>query len=969
MNTKISVVTVRLITNYLIWKLLLMATLLIMVVTIFDSQVMALDPVSSECYGFRGQTTMTSSSAVDENEGQFNFELPVPGDDYKACIHTQPSGDEIELKGWVWNLNLGWVSLHSSDEDGNAGTPLTNQGVPTGSIEYESHLDLSTSVKTDGDYVDAELFGNWWGDNLGWLRLNSCDSPGVSCGAVPYGVKIATIDNMNTDEAMGNLTGYAWSTAHGWVNMEGVRIPLGYLHAEYIPSVSFFPSAQVGYDWDEENGERIARSNGLAGYKMAVRFRNKAGNLVSLSDLPVDLKFCFIWDDKRYLDYREADIHPAEQEECYNPGSQPSDQELAMTFAGTDKGVDQSGFVKMSDYFYQRQPMISLVPAGIGEFSLKQVMVSSNSTNKKYDIVDKDLVFRPPYDLKVFQEILDEGEDCLSHVPQDNNLNTTLGFNDSFTVCGNYLASGLISREVKVKLDYSVVEVPDSDSDIYITYFDRHSPPFRLCPVEVTNEEGETTTFPANWLLSSELVSSFRDTFNEAYVVHLGFNNVAATLGSPSFEGMPGADGFGSIPDLGVEDFDSDIGARADACEAVKQINLETYNVDSVIEEAEADLLAVYDISSTGETVIRKAAVLESPDLTVSAASFSGNIQGDAIQVFKDDASVSSGGESVRNEQRKTIIKSTTDLLKGKTLGCRFKTPGSLPSDYESCKVNDDLYLIEFTKEYINALGLTHLGQLPIIEYSDLPDDFKEGNKTLVLIGSSLLIDKDIETEAKGFVVLKNSARTGGHIYIAPKVTDIRAHIYADGTIYSLDSVDVDTVKAIHRIDGFPSLEYRPDKSKLRNQLYIAGQITSQNTYGGALSSTPRLGSGVIVDPADIALAKWQDLNFWRYSPATLDTRSDEVGEYYQLCGQEGEGALRPFFGDDKAYLVKRDNHIEEALEREDLGIDFLKCWPTGEEDKRLSDMYTESDDYLRYNVSPVMIQFRNPPKDLPLFK
>ena len=123
---------------------------------------------------------------------------------YQAEICPYVSGSTyLELKGWVWDTNLGWISLYC-DAGG------LNAGLPCGSYTY--------GVKINK--VDGKMYGWAWGDNIGWISFGCSGgtNDGVACGGIPYGGKT----NLIVDATLGSTSGQAWADTVGWFNLAGI---------------------------------------------------------------------------------------------------------------------------------------------------------------------------------------------------------------------------------------------------------------------------------------------------------------------------------------------------------------------------------------------------------------------------------------------------------------------------------------------------------------------------------------------------------------------------------------------------------------------------------------------------------------------------------------------------------------------------------------------------------------------------
>lgn len=177
----------------------------------------ALAQIGPDCVAIQGRSTEVQVNGV-ANAGQFLFDhAAFPPDANKGCVNEIPmeaTADIVKFKltGWVWNSNLGWVSL-SCDGGSNAGKAC-------GPIDYTSYLE----IKPDNPET-ASLTGFWWGDNIGWISLNCPNSEWAACNAArAYGANA-----INLAAAVANYVTidnrFMWSPRVGWMNVAGVKIP------------------------------------------------------------------------------------------------------------------------------------------------------------------------------------------------------------------------------------------------------------------------------------------------------------------------------------------------------------------------------------------------------------------------------------------------------------------------------------------------------------------------------------------------------------------------------------------------------------------------------------------------------------------------------------------------------------------------------------------------------------------------
>jgi hypothetical protein len=139
-------------------------------------------------------------------------------------------------------------------------------------------------------------------------------------------------------------------------------------------------------------------------------------------------------------------------------------------------------------------------------------------------------------------------------------------------------------------------------------------------------------------------------------------------------------------------------------------------------------------------------------------------------------------------------------------------------------------------------------------------------HRTIIVEDGNVFIDKNLDTKGNqklAIVVLRDrnatNVKSKGNVYISSEVTDlVNVHIYADGAVFSYNGT-------VNSTTGEPNLDGECS-DKLKNQLYIRGTISSQNTIGGADRTPPIIGGGQALGTtiADINRAKQYDWNYVR---------------------------------------------------------------------------------------------------------
>lgn len=160
------------------------------------------------CYDITGSTQPVLVGGVN-NGGIMDFDDSGIAPKYQACVRMK--ADKVtpdRLEGWVWNDNLGWVSLYCP-----GGVGAKNLDVNCGSISYG--VTFGTSG-TPADFTTVKLDGYAWGDNIGWISFRSGFH---QMSPTPSG------SNRGIIPTTPNAARYAWADSVGWLDFAGVRMP------------------------------------------------------------------------------------------------------------------------------------------------------------------------------------------------------------------------------------------------------------------------------------------------------------------------------------------------------------------------------------------------------------------------------------------------------------------------------------------------------------------------------------------------------------------------------------------------------------------------------------------------------------------------------------------------------------------------------------------------------------------------
>ncbi len=114
-------------------------------------------------------------------------------------------------------------------------------------------------------FADASnnLVGYAWSSNVGWIKINNCDSSG-NCSAQNFGLSVLPT-------APGTITGYAWSSNVGWITFDTTGCPsTGVQHC----------TGGAYADWDHPNSNGSVNIKGWARV-CSVYLSGCSGNLKS----------------------------------------------------------------------------------------------------------------------------------------------------------------------------------------------------------------------------------------------------------------------------------------------------------------------------------------------------------------------------------------------------------------------------------------------------------------------------------------------------------------------------------------------------------------------------------------------------------------------------------------------------------------------------------------------------------------
>lgn len=800
---------------------------------------------SNECKDFFGQTN--DNPVV--NQGVIDFDNEEPDGDYRTCLQLlgSPVAGEVHygIDGWAWNTNLGWVSTMS-----NGGM---NRGLVSGAVDFSSSVKVSPSFNGEG-----ELFGFWWNDAAGWIKLN-CAADGVlnsfdvaNCaadGGEDYGVYIVSFD-VSTGRAV--LGGYAWSDSVGYIDFTGVHVNLPGLNPDY--------EAKVEYVKVNENEEVYA--NGENGYKIRVSFYDGATNVTGdFADVALENSFCLVYQDFRKINELVSsgggvtNTNRTGNAPFYSCGDESNQRAMEDDLNMNQLGWDGRGVSVLMDnfsdrfvlkgragqeYFESNVNVVSRIPTVSGELKLRQVFMYNDFTGFYKEVNSPTTVgrldFEPPYDLNIIGGEVLAQSDC-----KQGDLVLEFDRPVKASICGEFYADGGGIANLRT----GIIGEPKVNS-AYSSKFDS---------ITASNDEQGKSVF-RDELLVSQSGYGVKDLW---FTVNLA---------------------------QGVE---------IEEVEPLKSL---------------MDLTIVSKVSYTlpsGATVYRYGPELSNDTQNI----FELNIQGGLADRSFGSTSFSSGSKDTQGANRGLKVKEMVYRVLRNIIQMNPK-PGNC-GEVEFVEVQRD-ELGEIlggcgrvssaggrNVVFIGARDRGGLGEGGYVLYSELTEliesqvSDERKHPVVVLYGVDLIVDEqilpiaisrsldkgksleDMSSELDqvlGLVVLESESGGGGEVLVTANVTDFVGYVYADGRM--LSAPDVSTAIAAASGDADNVLNRGIiNEDLLYNQFSFAGVLYSSNCIGCA-SNIPALRSdGSVAESRLLSLN--DDLNAFRYTPLVFDVVYGEV--------------------------------------------------------------------------------------------
>jgi hypothetical protein len=263
-------------------------------------------------------------------------------------------------------------------------------------------------------------------------------------------------------------------------------------------------------------------------------------------------------------------------------------------------------------------------------------------------------------------------------------------------------------------------------------------------------------------------------------------------------------------------------------------------------------------------------------------AVISGTIYSQMTKNLQEGVTVTATGDPSTNIARDTIYENTQKVLRDQTLPPHMGSFTLTTLNNPGCDTHHRCVLIELEDEniiYADVDTLT-LSAIDTLTWAKNTTIINNGN---IFIDSNLCHTADCDNIDKklAIIALRDTGEKigeGGHIYIAPDVTNIQAFIAAWGSIFSYDGASKDVDEDNGEFDW--GATYIP--GVLDHQLVLEGGVLSMNTVGGTdldnfyLTGDNRvLDKGGADDLINRTKAQLYDFNYFRYFRLTVSGTMD----------------------------------------------------------------------------------------------
>ena len=791
--------------------------------------------LAATCVDLEGGTAGT----CDADQGCMDFDLQN-GDDNapwaaELCspnvIYVDDELQDFELHGWVWNTNLGYMSLYC-DSSGK------NNGVDCGSIPYGVKIDSST----------GEMYGWAWSDNLGWISFGCQDglNEGYACGNIDYSTSI----NLDIGEDLGKISGYAWSDSIGWFDFE-----LGDVHTKLLEILMRTSSSETPWgvwtkseisgslsDSEKDNiplKSTMPVAGSGEGYDLFVYVADIAGNPIqSSADVTVDIETQ--WKDT--VGYNQTD-NIREDSSDANGGIvvKPSVKHNAGKVLTFDSGPTTTGGI---DHAYYGRVTSSMPTDG----------------GNCYD-GDGDGSCYTGDDNYLYKDFAGEG------APENEIIYY------SATVTVTVPSTGETWTRTITPLGYPSGRKMEFLPQIDIPTFD-----YLMIPGDLTSSLPFIQAI-RNKVDEFNIDGQVNVTPSKGYSVTLVLESTDADINYVFIDGPTDeSDPSTKSNTLGVEnvnDLDGSVYALPYSPneDALTEF-VEGASIKSVVSISHGLMAMPNSYFSNGLPRGRESAVQTQAAQIVSGSVFSPGakdvVQGSDVPLF---------GDTAVYELRTAILEDVSNLIRGFSVqGIGSEVTINSSTNLNQNKLKDGrLYYFEDQDVIIDDISV-------------LANGAPGKGVTLIVKGGDLYINDNIdESQPFGFIVFEsdddnNQATKGGRLYVNADVTDmVDVHIFSDGPMFRYDDavcyywgnygpgnalVGLREPNFVDSSRCSSPGSFKEPTAALPNQFYLKGNVASFNCLGCSTDIKPSRGDGLDLGGSsalNFAIARLYDFNYFSY--------------------------------------------------------------------------------------------------------
>ncbi|MBU1445916.1 hypothetical protein KKD70_01490 [Patescibacteria group bacterium] len=815
------------------------------------------------CVDLGGQSTTVG--AGDAGRFDFDAEPLTPSYGAKLCAPDVP-GNDFELHGWVWDTNLGWVSLACKDN--------SNFDIACGAtVDYGVKINSQT----------GKMYGWAWGDNIGWISFGCSEgtNDGKSCGSTTY----SGTTQIAVDADLGKMSGYAWADSVGWFNLDGIRGKVLNLVMAESTSETEFGVWTKGENSDDDsvpNKNTAQVADGKSGYDLFVHIADIAGHAVENS-ANIVVTITPNWIDSVKFDQVNG------SDEDYSDNN--------------DGAVSKP--LETSDFLYESSITTS---TGVKENYYAKI-ISYAPTDNFYD-ADGDGIY----------DGISEGEIYYREFGETTIPSNDLLYNGA-DISVTLVPTGEVWTETITPLNggsYPMVFLPPLEFKDFHSITDATADPY-----DPDNQQNYVESFrnmiDYYLIKPTENIASLDPTIFSPLQINLNL-----TTGAPDVEYL-----WIDDPEVDLETLSGNslqkLSINANELDKVQGIVQDFFGstdfltmalpyapegeLQSQIPGAKAYITIAYKLLANGEVVTyfdNGVPRIADSGIVNQAAEITGNVYSSGAKNVSTNVVITSLGDISSNALQNQMLTNVSKLIAG--VNTNVSMPSKVKIDGKNSITNSDYIAVGGGRGYYFKNQDIH-----ILNVNDFPE-----NPTIIVDGGDVYIDENV-TNRIGVIVLadyadNNEATKGGHVYISNNVTDFVGHIYADGPMFRyVQDLCLSTDKYASGAIGADGLAlkamlepnfvqegricttgsgYVNPVTNLTNQLYMKGSFATYNCIGCS-TGNPYRGDGQLLNgntPLNYAIARLYDLNYFSYFREFPDSPGTYSGDRSALlpAGKNG---------------------------------------------------------------------------------